>query len=1627
MAATKIILKRSSLQGKRPNTSNLEAGELAVNTNATEPGLFFEVTDGQIVKVGPTAYMSPAPTDFPAKGELWVDGDTKTLSIGNDTNGWQKVAAPFLGGTQALTVFVAPDFPEATDSLDNDGQAVPFVTINRAVLEVTKKIILDANNHISNGNNRYLIILAPGSHCVINGPGATLGSFSVNYDEVLLPSTGVTQASLQQFNVPEFGGLILPRGVSIIGMDLKKSEVHPVYVPKYTHPAFPENYSQVPNGPVYQNQPLSSIFRWTGNTYVSNFNNLDKLVDRVVDKVRVDTTGAAIFGTSRPHGLDFNDFVQVSYTNTADQAGATFANGAYYAIPVNSFEFQLSKTPNSLGVLASTLPDKFLPPGAKISPKLQVSNIYPYYVPLDGVSYELSNYSHHRLSVFKNCALEELNDFYQKVQLAFPTLFGNVVNRNVAILPEYQIVADAQTLYPQNLETNSVSNSSPYANQVNHRSNYGMANVDADGDIVTGFKSVIINSATAVILQKDPCAYEIYAKSSQDWRTLTATAQARLGAPIYSIKTDYQLQILNETSIPNLRYYYTTLRVPTGESSGLTDIDNDFRHFGFRGRGAEMYIQAQSTYSIGAAIGVWAMGGAFINLTNATTNFGSTAFQSEGFAGIGTLGGATQVGQGFLQSGVVRPLSLTETQVISDTQKKILTLGSRVVHIGDDPTNAEVILIYLRQAFDPASILPFSLRPGSAVFFGDSECTYTAYFVDNGEPTCILSETDPLKNPYAPNGAILRVRKSDSNLPTSGVSDTTFPYIRRFIDPRTDTERCYGLYVESSNASSQAPQLGSVLRLNQVGKDLSTAFKRNYQFDPGKFGGIAQTFTVNQVETAQYNFSLNYNNKVSDNSQSTGYAIYASLSDNSGPWIQSYLVNGTQVPYNTPEGTYITNNFRNYYAAENNLWRALYYRTPFNAENGPTKVSPDKGDSPFVTAAVMEKQENIRDAWQGYVPDPLLPYYLDDVPDAYNVDMTYLRGTVIPAKEFFGDFVIDEDNGSSSLGIIFYDEPVIATDTVLTTSSSVVQSGQPMTSPFVTNPSFGRPEIIKFTVLKVSQLGNPKNELSVVRLSNSTGAFEYLRVIGLSSNVVTAIRHFYPTKESVGNLPPTWPAGTKITRCISSGTPQPSVYDPIWSITKNTILRYYEVMGFRRSLMEPLLVPQYAGERVLYNSTLQFSPINGYANRAAPWPVEFNAPSTIIATSHTWTYAGYFDYSRGLPKYQTNQLSRKLTADYQSFATWGGRVTCFGAGETGAMVLSGDFREAFTLNYFQNNTPLQNFSNRVVYASPVPIDTYPSSVLVYSAGDITSLFNGVQLSFDLKRGDFPIPSSQLTANGILVFLGGVAQIPGVAYTITNGNQIQFAEAPLAGTACDIRIITTDDGNETLEVVRFSTGVPFNGSTTSFPLTPGATSLNNGNSLVFLGGVLQDPLGPPVQTDYAYTIEHSQDITTLSFIGAAPLKGTTLDVRGVLSGSVYRTAGVPIVFMASTDEISDQFDGAKSAFELTRGGISLDAGKVNAENILVNLGGVMQIPIANSGSPNSGLTYTVNLNTVSQVLEITFTVPPTFGTTCNIRTITQDEFITCPLPGILLDRNLKSGPGVETNFEGQLIGLNEGFI
>jgi hypothetical protein len=81
MSTTNIQLLRSNILSKRPAASVLLDGQVAVNYNFQEPGLFFRLTNGKLTKVGPVAYSDDG--SFPnavaagepgnAVGEQWLD------------------------------------------------------------------------------------------------------------------------------------------------------------------------------------------------------------------------------------------------------------------------------------------------------------------------------------------------------------------------------------------------------------------------------------------------------------------------------------------------------------------------------------------------------------------------------------------------------------------------------------------------------------------------------------------------------------------------------------------------------------------------------------------------------------------------------------------------------------------------------------------------------------------------------------------------------------------------------------------------------------------------------------------------------------------------------------------------------------------------------------------------------------------------------------------------------------------------------------------------------------------------------------------------------------------------------------------------------------------------------------------------------------------------------------------------------------------------------------------------------------------------------------------------------------------------------------------------------------------
>jgi hypothetical protein len=158
-----------------------------------------------------------------------------------------------------------------------------------------------------------------------------------------------------------------------------------------------------------------------------------------------------------------------------------------------------------------------------------------------------------------------------------------------------------------------------------------------------------------------------------------------------------------------------------------------------------------------------------------------------------------------------------------------------------------------------------------------------------------------------------------------------------------------------------------------------------------------------------------------------------------------------------------------------------------------------------------------------------------------------------------------------------------------------------------------------------------------------------------------------------------------------------------------------------------------------------------------------------------------------------------------------------------------------------------------------------------------------------------------------------------------------------------------------------------------------------------------------------------------------------DFRAIVSGSTYRSLGTQIVNVISVDDISVFFDNATPTFPLfvTKGGIPqpINPDLVNAENMFVTLGAVVQIPHNVDGDPLAGNAYTVQVNPATNLLEITFATPPAFGCACTIRVVSSEpeNLIICPLPPGLSTQTLVAGDGVLANADGEIIGIDPGLI
>jgi hypothetical protein len=1568
-SAHEFVHKTSDVPGDRPTSEDFGPGEIALNTDSQEPGVFFLTNDGRSVKAGPSIVSSRIPANTPENGESWLDLINGTLNLGTEEDAkraWRKVASPFLGGSKR-TVFVAPEFEYSSDQIGNNGQSLPFRSLNRAILELTKNLLHDtvSGGGPIFGNQRYTIIFAPSRLIANNSPGKSLSDFSVAFPED--PTHSPEVGDLIAFN-SEIGGMIFPPYFSIIGMDLQRCEIYPSYVPSYQHPGLPPEHAG-------SNEPITAILKPSLTSYFETVSFGDKIRDFEVFKITAGEGGRAILHSRRPHGVSREEEFSFAYDSNFDRQSRKFIEGTYIVDPIDTFAFSLiSKDPSTLtDERVYVLYSELVPTGTLPQFKLFASS---------------KAKSAHRLRCLKEASVKELADFFVKVQRAYSSFFGGQV------VPGYDIV---DKLYSTEGKESSVD----FFRNIFIRSDYGLSGGELDGDKLPGVVTLRVENSEIISRQNDPAAFEIYTtlpdnngNPVQSWWPLIKVAYNSMEPAsrpqfLYQTPEEVQLSVLNSTPTENIRYFYDSKKNESGKSFGFSDQESDFRHFGLKViNSGFIYTDNVPTQ---AAIGKWSLNGGTIIDSDSESKFGALALRAEGFKGIGTVSGANDNLKGFKFEGIYSSLSLTRKQVEDTQNKRILTLGGRIVDIELSSTDPDVQLVRLSCEFLPSYILPYSLRPGTAVWVNSGSCTYRGFLATDGRPTAYTEESGQFAGK-----TVLRIRLSDSTIPTDtqSISALDIPYIRRFVDPRSREDSSYRIILSNTNQNSIPPSPGNILRLDQSSPGTTNPqIRQNVQFDPGEQGGWGRVFVVSDVETVSSALSPNFNYSVSDEEQDSKYLVNLSVSDFSKPWDQDQ---------NLSTGNNTTKDFRNWYSAENDFWENLYYETPLSEYIGPKKLPPSDPLSPFVQAAHFEKQDSCQIVYQGnYAPDPNL--------EDYTSQNSYLRGYTVPNTQYQLKNCFDYDDGSESLGIVLKRKlSSYHTNLVSTIDSDAVIQKESSEGELVRY----RPEIVEFSVLSPKEITNPRQNISIIKFYRD-GIEEYMQVVSLVGSRIQAIRlnernSLYSGPQRVdGNLP-VWESGEIVNICEFDDYPNHRAYDPDWSNSKRSIVRFFEVMGYSKALTNSFLYPRFWGERQITIPLLPYSPdTEGYAKATAQWAIEFNEPSTIVANSHSWDSCGYLDPSRGIRSLRTSSLSRKLAYDSMAYASWGGRLIVNGVDEKGEQISIGLQREALTARHQEPIVaPTVSIFSQQLYEDQ-PYVEFPGQVVVYRTDDFSEEFNANKVEFKLTRGGFPVPLNHLEATSMFVQVGSVTQRPNIDYWLI-GDLIRFRNAPPAGVYCDVRVVTSEDDNKTMVVATLEMQEEIDNSRSIFSLNSEQDirllDIDYDNLLVFLGGVLQTP-----ESSYFLTRDTETSLT-ISF--SEPLiEGTTPDIRAVCTNNLWASRGVFPVALYSLDSLAPLFDGNEKSFPLTYGGKRINSALVNSENCLVSIGGSVQIP---------DYSYQIRGG------EITFSEAPDIGATSEIRVITNAPFIPC------LDKRGKKesflywGPSVVLELENELNRLrNEG--
>ena len=512
-------------------------------------------------------------------------------------------------------LYVSPDDFNATDALSNRGNSpvTPFKSIQRAFLEIARYSYLPGF-----GNDRFdqfSIMLMPGIHYIDNRPGlgdtANIAEFGFDPANNAWTDNSILDISnpdnvLYKFNNTE-GGAIIPRGSSLVGYDLRRTVVRPLYVPD---PAVTE-----------REIPRSAIFNVTGGCYFWQFTIKDGQT----------TSESPLYNSSEGTGkvyYDPTDFTKLAAPNyshhklTVFEYADTEELSLFYRKISKAFkqyqpsidlpgEFDFRVQENRI---VGPLSDSRVIESLKVTDNSGGNNPQ---IPASTSEIEVTTKVDHGYfqGQFVAIANTEIDDVLEGI---FPI---KAIDQNDARKFTYEVPfvataigtniqsgkilnAGSSPALGQNAQTlaevDSVESASPYVFNVSIRSTWGICGIWANGLKATGFKSMVIAQYTGVSLQKDDRAFIRYDEYSNTW---------------------------NQASLTDA---FATVPYHTKGDSYWKD---EWRNFHVRAS-EDAFIQNVSIFAVGFADHFLMESGGDMSITNSNSNFGNTSLHAIGFKGF---------------------------------------------------------------------------------------------------------------------------------------------------------------------------------------------------------------------------------------------------------------------------------------------------------------------------------------------------------------------------------------------------------------------------------------------------------------------------------------------------------------------------------------------------------------------------------------------------------------------------------------------------------------------------------------------------------------------------------------------------------------------------------------------------------------------------------------------------------------------------------------------------------------------------------------------------------------------------------------------------------------------------------